>query len=90
VGGSRSGLKDFDKGLVLGFVFALLSLGWWGFSEGLGVVGGYYDWPFHVIKTDVWVTGDIFLSLNAVVVGIILLVRSVWTEKSSREGSQGL
>jgi hypothetical protein len=74
-------VKDFDKGLVLGFFFALLSLGWWSFSVGLGVHGDYYDWPFFLFRTNIWTTGDIFLSMNAALVGIIILVRNVWTDK---------
>jgi hypothetical protein len=73
-------MKDFDKGLILGFFFALLLLGWWGFLESLGINGGSYDWPFHIVRTDVWVTSDIFFSLNAAVVYIIIMVRNVWTD----------
>lgn len=53
----------------MGFLFALVLLGWWGFSEGLGVSGSVYVWPFQLFTTNVWVTGDIFLTLTAAIAG---------------------
>jgi hypothetical protein len=61
---------SYLKGAATGFVFALLLLGWWGFSVGLGVSGGVYHWPFELATTDVWVTGDVFLTLTASVAGL--------------------
>lgn len=69
-------MKQFVVGSVFGFLFALVSLGWWGFSEGLGVSGGSYVWPFQLFTTTVWVTGDIFLTLNAMIAGCAVLYAS--------------
>lgn len=66
-------MKQFLIGITFDFFFALVSLGWWGFSEGLGVSGGSYVWPFQLFTTSVWATGDIFLTLNALIAGMAVL-----------------
>ena len=67
---------SFISGAAVGFFFALVLLGWWGFSEGLGVSGGVYVWPFQLVTTDVWVTGDIFLTLTAFLTGVAVVLAS--------------
>ncbi len=62
----------FLKGAAFGFLFALVLLGWWGFSEGIGVSGGFYIWPFQLVRTNVWVTGDVFLTLTGLIAGLAL------------------
>ena len=66
-------MREFVIGAAFGFFFALVSLGWWGFSEGIGVSGGSYVWPFQLFTTSVWATGDIFLTLNALLAGSAVL-----------------
>lgn len=56
-------------GLTTGFLFALVVSGWWLFSEGIGVSGGKYEWPFMLFETNLAVTGDIFLTLTAAIAG---------------------
>ena len=63
---------SFVSGAAVGFFFALVLLGWWGFSEGIGVSGGVYVWPFQILTTDVWVTGDVFLTLTGLIAGLAL------------------
>ena len=67
---------SFISGAAVGFFFALVLLGWWGLSEGLGVSGGVYVWPFQLFTTDVWVTGDIFLTLTAFLTGVAVVLAS--------------
>ena len=70
--GTKANLS-FLEGAVFGFIMALVLAGWWGFSEGIGVSGDSYVWPFQLVTTDVWVTGDIFLTLTGLVAGLALL-----------------
>ena len=65
---------SFISGAAVGFFFALVLLGWWGFSEGIGISGGVYVWPFQLVTTDVWVTGDIFLTLTAFLTGLAVVL----------------
>ena len=67
---------SFLSGAVFGFFFALVLLGWWGFSEGIGVSGGVYVWPFQLFTTNVWVTGDVFMTLTALLAGLAVVLAS--------------
>ncbi|MDG6910040.1 MAG: hypothetical protein JRN17_03450 [Nitrososphaerota archaeon] len=67
---------SYLAGTLTGFLFALILLGWWGFSVGIGVSGDVYVWPFELFTTDVWVTGDVFLTLTASVAGLAVFAAS--------------
>ena len=63
-------MSDFLKGAAVGFLFALCLSGWWLMGEGIGVSGSQYVWPFQLFTTNVWVTGDIFMTMVAVLAGV--------------------
>ena len=67
---SISNMDRFLKGALVGFLFALVLLGWWGFSVGIGVSGASYIWPYQIVATPIWATGDVFLTLTATVAGV--------------------